>query len=77
VPATTATTRPLHPEAPQVVRFPVTFPVPPGAPRLPVRWTMLAVVSDPLDLPSFAGTSVYDLVLNNRHVAVRSVALVT
>ncbi len=77
VPATTATARPLHPEEPQVVRFPVTFPVPPGAPHLPVQWTMLAIVSDPLDQPSFAGTSVYDLVLNNRHVAVRSVTLVT
>lgn len=77
VPATTATTRPLQPEEPQVVRFPVTFPVPPGAPHLPVQWTMFAIVSDPLDQPSFAGSSVYDLVLNNRHVAVRSVTLVT
>jgi hypothetical protein len=76
-PATMATTRPLHPEEPQVVRFTTTFPVPTGAPKLPVQWTVLAFADDPLDPLSTAVTSVHDLVLNDRHAAVRSVALFT
>jgi hypothetical protein len=76
-PATLATTRPLHPEEPQVVRFAVTFPRPPGTTALPKRWTLLAVGDDPLDPLSPAPGSVHDLVLNDRHVAVRSVALTT
>jgi len=74
-PATLATARPLHPEEPQVVRFTVTFPVPPGAPKLPVQWTLLAFADDPLDQLSTAVTSVHDLVLNDGHAAVRSVTL--
>jgi hypothetical protein len=74
-PATMATTRPLHPEEPQVVRFTVTFPLPPGAPTLPVQWTLLAFADDPLDQLSTAVTSVHDLVLNDAHAAVRSVTL--
>ena len=74
-PATLSTSRPLHPEEPQVVRFTVTFPVPPGAPKLPVQWTLLAFVNDPLDQLSTAVTSVHDLALNDPHTAVRSVTL--
>ena len=73
--ATMATTRPLHPEEPQVLRFTVTFPRPVGAAALPVRWTLLAVTDDPLDAITSSSRSVRDLVLNDRHVAVRSVAL--
>jgi hypothetical protein len=76
-PATLATARPLHPEEPQVVRFAVTFPRPPGATALPKKWTLLAVADDPLDPLSTAPGSVHDLVLNDRHVAVRSVALIS
>ena len=75
-PATLATTRPLHPEEPQVVRFTVTFPQPPGAASLPVQWTLLAFADDPaFDGLSTAVTSVHDLVLNDSHTAVRSVTL--
>jgi len=76
-PATIATARPLHPEEPQVVRFVVTFPKPSGSATLPNRWTMLAMVDDPLEtVPlSSAVTNVHDLVLADRHVAVRSVTL--
>jgi hypothetical protein len=70
-----ATTRPLHPEEPQVLRFTVTFPRPVGAAALPVRWTLLAVTDDPLDAITSSSRSVRDLVLNDRHVAVRSLAL--
>lgn len=82
-PATMATTRPLHPEEPQVVRFTVTFPKPPGKASLPVQWTLLAFAWDPLDplnpLDPLGATmtSVHDLVLNDRHAAVRSVTLFT
>jgi len=76
-PATLAAPRPLHPEEPQVVRFAVTFPRPPGTAARPKRWTLLAVADDPLDPLSPAPGSVHDLVLNDRHVAVRSVALTT
>jgi len=55
----------------------VTFPRPPGATALPKRWTLLAVADDPLDPLSPAPGSVHDLVLSDRHVAVRSVALTT
>jgi hypothetical protein len=65
----------VHPEEPQVVRFTVSFPVPPGAPKLPVQWTLLAFADDPLDQLSTAVTSVHDLVLNDAHAAVRSVTL--
>jgi hypothetical protein len=74
-PAAMATTRPLHPEEPQVVRFTVSFPRPSGATALPVRWTLLAVTDDPLDAITSSSRTVRDLVLNDRHVAVRSVAL--
>jgi len=75
-PATLSTMRPLHPEEPQVVRFTVTFPLPQGAPSLPVQWTLLAFADDPvLDRLSTAVTSVHDLVLNDSHTAARSVTL--
>ena len=75
-PATMATTRPLHPEEPQVVRFTVTFPMPPGATTLPTQWTLFAVVDDdPLDRLKANATSVQELVLNDWHTAVRSVTL--
>jgi len=74
-PATMATARPLHPEEPQVVRFTVSFPRPSGTAALPIRWTLLAVTNDPLDAITSSSASVRDLVLNDRHVAVRSVAL--
>jgi hypothetical protein len=74
-PATMATPRPLHPEEPQVVRFTVTFPLPSGAPTLPVQWTLLAFADDPLDRLNTVVTSVHDLVLNDAHAAVRSVTL--
>lgn len=80
-PATMATPRPLHPEEPQVVRFTVTFPLPSGAPTLPVQWTLLAFADDPLnplnplDPLGNVVTSVHDLVLNDAHAAVRSVTL--
>jgi hypothetical protein len=51
----------------------VTFLVPPGAPKLPVPWTLLAFADDPLDQLSTAVTSVHDLVLNDAHAAVRPV----
>ena len=77
-PATLATPRPLHPEEPQVVRFTVTFPLPSGAPTLPVQWTLLAFADDPLNPLDPLGnvvTSVHDLVLNDAHAAARSVTL--
>lgn len=74
-PATQASTRPLHPEEPQVMRFVVTFPLPSGASKLPANWTLLAFADDPLDALNSAVTSVHDLVLNDRHAAVRSVTL--
>ncbi len=74
-PATMATPRPLHPEEPQVVRFTVTFPRPPGAPSLPASWTMLAFADDPLDALGSSVASVRNLVLNDGHAAVRSVTL--
>jgi hypothetical protein len=75
-PATLGTTRPLHPEEPQVVRFTVTFPRPPGAASLPAQWTLLAVADDPaFDGLSTAVTSVRDLALGDSHAAVRSVML--
>jgi hypothetical protein len=74
-PATMATTRPLHPEEPQVMRFAVTFPRPPSAAALPARWTLLAIADDPLDPLSPASSNVHDLVLNDRHVGARSLAL--
>jgi hypothetical protein len=70
-----ATSRPLHPEEPQVVRFTATFPMPSGASALPAQWTVLAFADDPLDPLSTAVTSVHDLVLNDAHAAVRSVTL--
>jgi hypothetical protein len=75
-PATIATTRPLHPEEPQVVRFVVTFPLPPGASSMPAGWTLLAFVDDPLDALSSTVTSVHDLITNDWHAAARSVTLV-
>jgi len=75
-PATLATTRPLHPEEPQVVRFVVTFPVPSGASKVPDSWTLLAFADDPLDPLNSTVTSVHDLALNDRRAAVRSVTLV-
>jgi Putative peptidoglycan binding domain len=74
-PATMATTRPLHPEEPQVVRFVVTFPLPSGAPSMPANWTLLAFADDPLDPLSSTVTSVLGLITNDRHAAVRSVTL--
>ena len=74
-PATLAAPRPLHPEEPQVVRFTVTFPLPSGAPTLPVQWTLLAFADDPLDPLGNVVTSVHDLVLNDAHAAARSVTL--
>jgi hypothetical protein len=75
-PATLATTRPLHPEEPQVVRFTVTFPVPAGTASLPAQWTLLAFADDPsFDGLNTAVTSVHDLVLNDSHAAARSVML--
>ena len=75
-PATLGTTRPLHPEEPQVVRFTVTFPRPPGAASPPAQWTLLAVADDPaFDGLSTAVTSVRDLALGDSHAAVRSVML--
>jgi len=72
--ATLPTTRVLHPEEPQVVLFTVTFPVPPGATVVPDKWTLLAVTDDPMfDALNTTVTSVHDLVLNDGHVAVRSV----
>lgn len=68
------TTRDLHPEEPQVVLFTVTFPVPPGATVVPDQWTLLAVTDDPMfDALNTTVTNVRDLVLNDGHVAVRSV----
>ena len=75
-PATLGTTRPLHPEEPQVMRFTVTFPRPPGAASLPAQWTLLAVADDPaFDGLSTAVTSAHDLALGDSHTAVRSVTL--
>jgi len=74
-PATMANPRPLHPEEPQVVRFVVTFPLPPGASSLPANWTLLAFADDPSDALSSSVTSVRNLVLNDGHAAMRSVTL--
>ena len=57
------------------MRFVVTFPLPSGASKLPANWTLLAFADDPLDALNSAVTSVHDLVLNDRHAAVRSVTL--
>ena len=58
-----------------MVRFTVTFPLPPGGSSLPGNWTMLAFADDPLDALSSSVTSVRNLVLNDGHAAVRSVTL--